>query len=99
MAAAPEIDDADSLLLSPSERGTLETLLPADGNALTDSLSARELKVLHMRFGIGMNTDYTLQEIAESLNLTRERVRQIEMAALAKLRGVMEGKGLGADDF
>lgn len=99
MVAAPEIDDADSLLLSPSERGTLETLLPADGNALTDSLSARELKVLHMRFGIGMNTDYTLQEIAESLNLTRERVRQIEMAALAKLRGVMEGKGLGAEDF
>jgi len=99
MAAAHEIDDADLLLLSPSERGTLETLLPADGNALTDSLSARELKILHMRFGIGMNTDYTLQEIAESLNLTRERVRQIETAALAKLRGVMERKGLRIRDF
>lgn len=83
MAAAPEIDDADSLLLPPSERGTLETPSPTPS----------------AHFGIGMNTDYTLQEIAESLNLTRERVRQIETAALAKLRGVMEGKGLGADDF
>ena len=51
-----------------------------------DKLSQREAKVLMMRFGIGMNTDHTLEEIGKQFNVTRERIRQIEAKALRKLR-------------
>ena len=50
------------------------------------SLTAREAKVLRMRFGIGMNTDHTLEEVGKQFDVTRERIRQIEAKALRKLR-------------
>ena len=50
------------------------------------SLTAREAKVLRMRFGIGMTTDHTLEEVGKQFDVTRERIRQIEAKALRKLR-------------
>jgi RNA polymerase primary sigma factor len=53
---------------------------------LLSQLSAREEKILRMRFGIGEKTDHTLEEVGKDFSLTRERIRQIEAKALAKLR-------------
>jgi len=50
------------------------------------SLTPREERVLRMRFGIGMNTDHTLEEVGQQFNVTRERIRQIEAKALRKLK-------------
>tara|TARA_Y100000768_G_C23541060_1_gene479230 strand:- start:156 stop:524 length:369 start_codon:yes stop_codon:yes gene_type:complete len=50
------------------------------------TLTPREEKVLRMRFGIGLNTDYTLEEVAQHLSVTRERIRQIEAVGLRKIR-------------
>ncbi len=54
--------------------------------SVLDNLSPREEKVLRMRFGIGMNTDHTLEEVGKQFGVTRERIRQIEAKALRKLR-------------
>ena len=72
------------------------TLLPADAamysslrgvtKEILDTLTAREAKVLRMRFGIEMNTDHTLEEVGKQFDVTRERIRQIEAKALRKLR-------------
>jgi RNA polymerase primary sigma factor len=53
---------------------------------MLDTLTPREAKVLRMRFGIGMHTDHTLDEVGKQFNVTRERIRQIEAKALHKLR-------------
>ncbi|MBI3546452.1 MAG: sigma-70 family RNA polymerase sigma factor, partial [Gammaproteobacteria bacterium] len=53
---------------------------------ILETLTAREAKVLRMRFGIGMNTDHTLEEVGKQFDVTRERIRQIEAKALRKLR-------------
>lgn len=53
---------------------------------ILSSLAAREERVLRMRFGIGMSTDYTLEEVGQQFNVTRERIRQIEAKALRKLK-------------
>jgi RNA polymerase primary sigma factor len=50
------------------------------------SLNPREERILRMRFGIGMNTDHTLEEVGRQFSLTRERIRQIEARALRKLK-------------
>ena len=50
------------------------------------SLTPREERVLRMRFGIGTNTDHTLEEVGQQFNVTRERIRQIEAKALRKLK-------------
>lgn len=50
------------------------------------TLTPREAKVLRMRFGIGVNTECTLEEVGNQFNLTRERIRQIEASAIRKLR-------------
>jgi RNA polymerase primary sigma factor len=50
------------------------------------TLTPREERVLRMRFGIGMNTDHTLEEVGQQFSVTRERIRQIEAKALRKLR-------------
>ena len=50
------------------------------------SLTPREERVLRMRFGIGMNSDHTLEEVGQQFNVTRERIRQIEAKALRKLK-------------
>ena len=49
-------------------------------------LTPREERVLRMRFGVGMNTDHTLEEVGFSFQLTRERIRQIEAKALKKIK-------------
>jgi RNA polymerase primary sigma factor len=50
------------------------------------SLTPREERILRMRFGIGMNSDHTLEEVGHKFSLTRERIRQIEAKALRKLK-------------
>ena len=70
---------------SPDEAATEENLQDATDDIL-GSLTAREAKVLRMRFGIGMNTDHTLVEVGKQFDVTRERIRQIEAKALRKLR-------------
>ena len=50
------------------------------------SLTPREERVLRMRFGIGLNTDHTLEEVGQQFSVTRERIRQIEAKALRKLK-------------
>src|SRR3546814_21031833 len=50
------------------------------------SLTPREERVLRMRFGIGMNTDHTLEEVGQQFSVTRESIRQIEATALRKLK-------------
>jgi RNA polymerase primary sigma factor len=75
----------DAHILSPVNSATFEGLREATQNVL-DSLTAREAKVLRMRFGIDMNTDHTLEEVGKQFDVTRERIRQIEAKALRKLR-------------
>jgi len=58
------------------------------------SLTPREERVLRMRFGIGMNTDHTLEEVGLQFNVTRERIRQIEAKALRKLKHPSRSKQL-----
>ncbi|MFL5407119.1 MAG: sigma-70 family RNA polymerase sigma factor, partial [Myxococcales bacterium] len=58
------------------------------------SLTPREERVLRMRFGIGMNTDHTLEEVGQQFSVTRERIRQIEAKALRKLRHPSRSKRL-----
>ena len=66
----------DPLLDSPIDSATESNLIEATGGVL-GSLTAREAKVLRMRFGIGMNTDHTLEEVGKQFDVTRERIRQI----------------------
>lgn len=61
---------------------------------LLSSLTPREERVLRMRFGIGMNTDHTLEEVGQQFSVTRERIRQIEAKALRKLRHPSRSKKL-----
>ncbi len=75
----------DPNVLSPPDSATVEGLREATSSVL-ESLTAREAKVLRMRFGIGMNTDHTLEEVGKQFDVTRERIRQIEAKALRKLR-------------
>ena len=75
----------DTVIESPLENATEESLHFATDDVLA-SLTAREAKVLRMRFGIGMNTDHTLEEVGKQFDVTRERIRQIEAKALRKLR-------------
>ncbi len=70
---------------SPVDSATDQSLRDATTNVL-GSLTAREAKVLRMRFGIEMNTDHTLEEVGKQFDVTRERIRQIEAKALRKLR-------------
>ena len=75
----------DTVISSPIENATEGSLHLATDDVLS-SLTAREAKVLRMRFGIGMNTDHTLEEVGKQFDVTRERIRQIEAKALRKLR-------------
>ena len=75
----------DSTIGSPIELATGEGLREATKGVL-GGLTAREAKVLRMRFGIDMNTDHTLEEVGKQFDVTRERIRQIEAKALRKLR-------------
>jgi RNA polymerase primary sigma factor len=75
----------DSNILSPVESATFAGLRESTQDVLA-GLTAREAKVLRMRFGINMNTDHTLEEVGKQFDVTRERIRQIEAKALRKLR-------------
>ncbi|WP_083006712.1 RNA polymerase sigma factor RpoD [Halomonas sp. GT] len=75
----------DGTMLLPIDMATGEGLIEATRNVL-GGLTAREAKVLRMRFGIDMNTDHTLEEVGKQFDVTRERIRQIEAKALRKLR-------------
>merc|ERR1711975_116698 len=78
----------DSAMQSPIDVATVESLKEATREVLA-GLTAREAKVLRMRFGIDMNTDHTLEEVGKQFDVTRERIRQIEAKALRKLRHPM----------
>ncbi|WP_045225094.1 RNA polymerase sigma factor RpoD [Methyloterricola oryzae] len=75
----------DSRVMSPVESATVAGLRETTQQVLA-GLTAREAKVLRMRFGIDMNTDHTLEEVGKQFDVTRERIRQIEAKALRKLR-------------
>ena len=87
-------DDEDSHLGDFIEDATIDSPVDsATGSGLHEAtkdvlagLTAREAKVLRMRFGIDMNTDHTLEEVGKQFDVTRERIRQIEAKALRKLR-------------
>ncbi|MCS5709870.1 RNA polymerase sigma factor RpoD [Candidatus Berkiella aquae] len=75
----------DTVISSPADSATTAGLREATRRILS-TLTAREAKVLRMRFGIDMNTDHTLEEVGKQFDVTRERIRQIEAKALRKLR-------------
>ena len=75
----------DKNIRSPIQSATSEGLTETTQTIL-EGLTARESKVLRMRFGINMNTDHTLEEVGKQFDVTRERIRQIEAKALRKLR-------------
>ncbi len=75
----------DLNIMAPMDSATGESLRESTRDILT-TLTAREAKVLCMRFGIDMNTDHTLEEVGKQFDVTRERIRQIEAKALRKLR-------------
>ncbi len=83
------IDDTSAI--SPSEDASEKDLMKVVTGML-DSLSAREQTVLRLRFGIGVPGESTLDQIGQQFNITRERIRQIESAALRKLRQLKESK-------
>ncbi len=75
----------DNTIAQPIDEATKHNLTDSTRGVLS-SLTAREAKVLRMRFGIDMNTDHTLEEVGKQFDVTRERIRQIEAKALRKLR-------------
>lgn len=75
----------DKGVVAPMEAAT-NTGLTFSTDGVLETLTPREAKVLRMRFGIGMNTDHTLEEVGKQFDVTRERIRQIEAKALRKLR-------------
>ncbi len=76
---------ADESALQPLD-SAIHTNLRETCTKILSSLTPREERVLRMRFGIGMNTDHTLEEVGQQFNVTRERIRQIEAKALRKLK-------------
>ena len=87
-------DDEDSHLgdfiedknVEAPEEAALTSGLTGATDAILNSLTERESKVIRMRFGIGLNTDHTLEEVGKQFDVTRERIRQIEAKALRKMR-------------
>ena len=75
----------DSSTLAPAE-SALQRSMSEVFEEVINSLTQREGKVLRMRFGIGMSSDQTLEEVGKQFDVTRERIRQIEAKALRKLR-------------
>ena len=83
----------DSSIVVPAEAATSESLKTAI-NAVLDEMPPREAQVLRMRFGIGLPSDHTLEEVGRQFGVTRERIRQIEAKALRKLRHPCRSQGL-----
>jgi len=87
------IEDKNAIL--PSDAAIHSNLRETTTRVLS-SLTPREERVLRMRFGIGMNTDHTLEEAGQQFSVTRERIRQIEAKALRKLRHPSRSRKLRA---
>lgn len=85
------IEDEDTV--SPEESATNQ-LLKEQVNDVLSSLSDREQKIVHMRFGLDNGKSHTLEEVGQEFAVTRERIRQIEAKALAKLRKHKDAKKL-----
>ena len=85
------IDDQNAVI--PLDAAIQENLKEQTTQILS-SLTPREERVLRMRFGIGMNTDHTLEEVGLQFSVTRERIRQIEAKALRKLKHPSRSKQL-----
>ncbi len=83
----------DKNALQPLDAAIQTSLRKATTNVLS-SLTPREERVLRMRFGIGMSTDHTLEEVGQQFSVTRERIRQIEAKALRKLKHPTRSKQL-----
>jgi RNA polymerase primary sigma factor len=83
----------DKNAVQPIDAAVLTNLREVTTRILS-SLTPREERVLRMRFGIGMNTDHTLEEVGQQFSVTRERIRQIEAKALRKLRHPSRSKKL-----
>jgi RNA polymerase primary sigma factor len=83
----------DQSAISPAEAAVQSSLRETTTRILS-SLTPREERVLRMRFGIGMNTDHTLEEVGQQFSVTRERIRQIEAKALRKLKHPSRSKKL-----
>ena len=77
------IEDKNALI--PIDAAAKSSLRDTTTRILS-SLTPREERVLRMRFGIGMNSDHTLEEVGQQFSVTRERIRQIEAKALRKLK-------------
>ena len=84
---------ADENALQPVD-SAIHSNLKETCTRILSSLTPREERVLRMRFGIGMNTDHTLEEVGQQFNVTRERIRQIEAKALRKLKHPSRSKRL-----
>jgi RNA polymerase primary sigma factor len=85
------IEDTNAIL--PID-AAIQTNLRETTTRVLASLNAREERILRMRFGIGMNTDHTLEEVGQQFSVTRERIRQIEAKALRKLKHPSRSKVL-----
>src|SRR5437588_2841316 len=83
----------DGEAISPAEAAAL-TMLRIEVDLILDTLSARERRVLQLRFGLSEGRERTLEEVGKRLNVTRERIRQIEAKALRKLRDPSRSKKL-----
>jgi RNA polymerase primary sigma factor len=83
----------DRAAVMPFDAVAQTNLREAASKVLAD-LTPREERILRMRFGIGMNTDHTLEEVGRTFNVTRERIRQIEAKALRKLQNGTRGRRL-----
>jgi RNA polymerase primary sigma factor len=80
--------------IPPPVDAVINSNLQEQTNSVLATLSPREEKVLRMRFGIGEKSDHTLEEVGQSFDVTRERIRQIEAKALRKLRHPSRNKKL-----
>jgi RNA polymerase primary sigma factor len=85
----------DKNAVSPLDAATQSNLQSVTTRVLA-TLTPREEKVLRMRFGIGMNSDHTLEEVGQQFSVTRERIRQIESKALRKLKHPIRSKKLNS---
>ncbi|MCA9540882.1 MAG: RNA polymerase sigma factor RpoD, partial [Myxococcales bacterium] len=83
----------DVSVTSPDDT-TTRSLMSEETGRVLDTLSPREAKVLRLRFGIGVRSDHTLEEVGQVFDLTRERIRQIEAQAIRKLRQTHRSRAL-----
>ena len=89
VVASPKLD-----LIACSIEQAIKSNLGEATTKILSTLTPREERVLRMRFGVGMNTDHTLEEVGLQFSVTRERIRQIEAKALRKLKHPSRSKQL-----